>query len=133
MTNFTQLILFLSVIISSLFSTVVNAAEINREWLDNDSEITALLPTSVFKLPELQPDHNLAGTITLSAIKGSHYFNLIRDDWDLVSDKQWRIPELPEMNFDVVSQQQYLVSNKATIQRSSHPHWEWQGWHRTIF
>ena len=126
MTNFTQLILFLSVIISSLFSTVVNAAEINREWLDNDSEITALLPTSVFKLPELQPDHNLAGTITLSAIKGSHYFNLIRDDWDLVSDTQWRIPELPEMNFDVVSQQQYLVSNKATIQRSSHPHWEWQ-------
>ncbi len=88
--------------------------------------------TEVFRKPKSVITKNIEsmiptqGHFKLSQINHTDIFNLIKDNYKMASSKSLQVKALPVIEFDYVVSDNFVIPKQRTVQRSSHPGWEWQ-------
>lgn len=102
--------------------------EITYEFLSSDLPIKSFVESKVF-LAENSNTNILfpnIGHLKIESTNSAGRLNVLRDDYKVSENSQLKMSQLPILAFDFVVVNNYLVPETQSVQRSSHPHWEWQ-------
>jgi hypothetical protein len=103
-------------------------SKVSIDWLKSNTQITQPLLTSAFKksTSAISVESSISGRFILTTIKGTDYFEILKDSYRVNRGQDKFINQLPKLEFDVVQSGSSLVPKVRTIQKSKHPYWEWQ-------
>ena len=126
--------LFVALLIASFVQCSVaaesepNLLKVPIDWLASQAPIKQPLLTSAFEraTTTTATSTSIAGRLSLTPIKNTDYFKIIKDNYKVNREGNSFINRLPKMEFDIVQSGTNLVPRIRTIQRSEHPYWEWQ-------
>jgi len=110
--------------------TATEESTASFEWLNNQTTIKKFVKTELFEenpdVKNLISNHNLHGQLTLTSINKTTKIKIYKDFYKSADDKALLVQQLPPIKVDIVQHEQWLIPTVRTVQRSSHPYWEWQ-------
>jgi len=127
-------IFFVTLLIASFIQCSIaaksepNLSKVSIDWLNSQAPIEQPLLTSAFERATTMTTTgaSIAGRLSLTPIKNTDYFKIIKDNYEVNREGKSLINQLPKMEFNFVQSGSSLVPQVRTIQRSEHPYWEWQ-------